>query len=229
MAQIIQFPGTTAVATPVAAPAPKPKETAAFPVVRHIRGWRRIPKKNRPEDEQTIIIARLARSYSDKAWALAQTEPNSDSHRMALHMAGIAEELPRNNLRCISSTLDEERDFDLRCAEVALLRAEHDLGNCRVDRLAVIENVPWWESATLKPLVEENNQRWDVYRARILELANTPARSHAHLNRKRCLIGHVWLKAEGEWYDQVRAGLAADESWLAEHRPKRSRRAAVVS
>ncbi len=111
MAQIIPFPGVALPGQPERQVQPhrrrKPKPVVAeSSVVRHIRGRKRIPQKNRPEDEQTIMLARLARCYAEKAYALAQTEPNSENHRLALHMAGISEKLPRNNLRIFTTPED---------------------------------------------------------------------------------------------------------------------------
>jgi len=110
MAQIIQFPSGTATLGPAAAPVakrrmPKPK-TAAPSKVSPIRPRVRVPKANRPEDEHAAMLARLARLWTQKAYELAQTEPNSEHHRMALHMAGISEKLPRNNLRVYTTATD---------------------------------------------------------------------------------------------------------------------------
>lgn len=66
--------------------------------VRAIRPGIAIPDQ-RDEDMKNVTLARLAASYREKAYQLAQTEPDSREHRLALHMAGIDEQLPRNNLR----------------------------------------------------------------------------------------------------------------------------------
>lgn len=66
--------------------------------VRAIRPGIAIPDQ-RDEDMKNATLARLAASYREKAYQLAQTEPDSREHRLALHMAGIDEQLPRNNLR----------------------------------------------------------------------------------------------------------------------------------
>lgn len=231
MAQIIPFPGTAHALAPaiVAAATSYANEGGApaspsFPIVRPIRKGVRIAKKPTDADEATALTARIAASYARKAEALAQTDPGSKEHRFALGMVGIDQKLPRNNLRCILSTLDEERDFDLRCAELEVLRAEHALESRRIDCLRVWEAVPWYESPTLKPLVDANNRLWEVYRARVSEMAETPARTYAQLERKRRLIGKCWLSGTGDWHGRLRSAVDEDEAWLAEHRPKRRRR-----
>lgn len=124
--------------------------------------------------------------------------------------------IPAGKLRCIHGTLDEQRDFDLRCAEVAIIKAEHDLQAARIARTRILDG----EEAA-RTLYDENLLRWFTYRDRLLEMAQTPARSAVRLSRKKELIGKFWLRCEGEWYDQLRAGVAADEAWLAENAPKK--------
>ena len=68
--------------------------------VRAIRPGIVIPKPT-TERPRASVIAILASSWLDRAHCLAQTEPNSERHRTALHMAGIDKELPRNNLRLL--------------------------------------------------------------------------------------------------------------------------------
>lgn len=105
MAQVIQFPSGKMVAEPAISVAASPNDPT-FPVVRSIRERRRISKQNRSEDDYTIMIARMARSYAEKARVLAQTKPNSEDHRLAAHMAGIAHKLPCNNLRIFTTPED---------------------------------------------------------------------------------------------------------------------------
>lgn len=66
--------------------------------IRAIRRGVAIPDQ-REEDLKNATLVRIAASYREKAYQLAQTEPDSDEHRLALHMAGIDDKLPRNNLR----------------------------------------------------------------------------------------------------------------------------------
>ncbi|HEX8443032.1 MAG TPA: hypothetical protein VF631_05230 [Allosphingosinicella sp.] len=192
-----------------------------------IRPKLKVPKHNPARDDLAILFARLAADCKVKAEELAHTEDGSARHQAALALAGIDRKLPRNNLRLLLSTLDEERDFLLRCSELEVLKAEHALESKRIGRLSILEGgSAWWDSPTIKPLVHDNNDKWELYRARLLELAHTPARTRQHLDRKRSLIGKGWLNAAGPWYDQLRAGVTADEAWLAANVPTRQRRRA---
>ncbi len=78
--------------------------------VRAIRPGIAIPDQ-RDEDMKNVTLARLAASYREKAYQLAQTEPNSDDHRFALHMAGIDDRLPRNNLRLHVTPLSPRQEW----------------------------------------------------------------------------------------------------------------------
>jgi hypothetical protein len=198
--------------------------SAAPTTVTPIRPKVKVPKTNRAEDEAAIYFAKFALSFEEKAYSLAQSEPNSEAHRAMLHMAGIREKLPSQNLRLMRSTLDERRDFDLRCAELEVAKAEHDLESKRIRVLDVLEpGVAWWDSPTRKPLVVANNLQWNAYRARLLEMAETRARTRYQLDRKLGLIGKVWLKAEGDFYQRMRDAVAADQAWLDEHQPIKRR------
>lgn len=57
-------------------------------------------------------------------------------------------------------------------------------------------------------------QMHDRYREAALAFAWTPAPDKRALDSKRRAIGGVWLKAEGEFFDDLRAGLAADQRRL---------------
>lgn len=191
-----------------------------------IRPRIKIPKRNSDTDEPTIAYAKLAAIYDGKA---AAAEPGSEEHRFAQHMANIRRKVPSCNLRLIHSTLDERRDFDLRCAEVEVAKAEHAL---EAKKIGVIDELspelPWWECPIRKPLVDANNVRWDAYRARLLEMAETPARTRRQLDRKISLIGKQWLQCEGEFYQRMRDAVAADQAWLDENEPKRRRAARTM-
>lgn len=54
----------------------------------------------------------------------------------------------------------------------------------------------------------------DRYMQATLDLAVTPATSRQQAETKRLAIGRVWLKAEGAFYDALRAGVAADRERL---------------
>lgn len=189
-----------------------------------IRPGIKIPKRNSDADQPTIAYVKLAGIYDEKA---AAADPGSEEHRLAQHMATIRRKVPSCNLRLILSTLDERRDFDLRCAEVEVAKAEHAL---EAKKIGVIDELspelPWWECPIRKPLVDANNLRWDAYRTRLLEMAETPARTRRQLDRKISLIGKQWLQCEGEFYQRMRDAVAADQAWLDEHQPISRRRKA---
>ena len=200
-----------------------PSLAADFPVVRAIRKGVRIRRKRRPEDETAIKTQRLAQFWRSEAMRLAQAAPGSDDHRAAVCAADALGQLPRNSLRCLVSTLDEERDFALRCADLEILRAEHALLARRIDRLRILDGDEYPDSSAIKPLVDENNRAWNRIITATIEMAETPVRNRRHLELKRHLIGRIWLGAEGAWYDRMRAGIAADIAWLDERCPKTSR------
>jgi hypothetical protein len=107
MAQVIPFPGTAIPATPQPAQrAKKAKPEAAPSKVVKIRRAMRVPKANRPEDNQAIAFARIAEGFEADAYVLAQTEPGSAKHVQALHMTNIRKNLPRNNLRIFTTPED---------------------------------------------------------------------------------------------------------------------------
>ena len=188
-----------------------------------IRPKVKIAKANPERDLDCISMSRIARSMEAKSFALAQSEPDSESHRTALSLSVVgAKHLPRNNLRVIVSTLDLERDFELRCTEVKLARAEQMAAGARCDRLRVLHGS---RSDPVKVARAEYNQTFERYREQSLDLARSPARTRRHLEQKKALLGKVWLTAEGPWYDRLRAGVVADEAWLAANASTRRRRA----
>jgi len=135
MAQIIQFPCGTPTRQPAAARSavsrnPKPKVVSpskVSPISRRIR----VPKTNRPEDDRAVMLAGLAKTYANRAYELAQTEPNSELHRMALHMAGISKELPRNNLRVFTTADDIVEGIRKAWRRVSIASLEWRLADMR--------------------------------------------------------------------------------------------------
>lgn len=191
--------------------------SAVVPIRRNVRiKWREIP-------DQLPLAARSKwmRSLWEK---LAAEQDEKERHALACLIVVAERDVPRFHLRCIHGTLDEQRDFDLRCSEVEIIKAEHELMSARLDRLRVLEG---WESKSEEheDLWNKAQRQWHLYRDRLHELARTPARTIVQLDRKKRIIGKFWLTCEGEWYDDLRAGVAADEAWLAENAPKRRRRA----
>lgn len=184
-----------------------------------IRNGVRIRKENHANDERAIYFERLARRFEEKA---AASEPDSEEHRLSLHMTAIRQKTPRYNLRCIHSTLDEKRDFQLRLAEAVEAHATARLSSAQAQTQAALHG--WSHSGPeWRAHVERYQDLWDRYRAAIMLLAHAPARTRAQLSQKLHTIGKAWLTATGEWYDELRAGVAADEAWLAENMPTKRR------
>jgi len=142
----------------------------------------------------------------------------AQDEQTARQLAGLARAaerlLPRNNLRCIVSTLDEQQDFILRAVEVEVARSHYNHQIARSMRSRVIGG----EDVDTEPAFQ-------AWRQAVMDLARQPARTREHLRRKKEIIGRIWLNAEGDWYDQLRACVAADEDWLEANRPSRKRRA----
>lgn len=99
--------------------------------VRGIRPGVAIPAQ-REEDLTCSVHARLAASWMEKAYRLAQIEPNSKDHRFALHMAGIADQLPRNNLRLlVTPSAPRQEWFDEAWRKWRVAKAAHDLAESK--------------------------------------------------------------------------------------------------
>lgn len=223
MGQVVQFPNGTAQPFPAAIAIKGAAPAAPYlSVVRAIRPNCRVARKNHQRDEHAIRIASLAKAWRTKAQAAAH-DPAGEDYRLAAHMAGIDHKLPRNNLRCIRSTLDERRDFDLRCAEVELAQARRVVAQQEARRERVIEGVAWWDSPAQSALVKESDRLFDRYRETLMFMAETPARTWPHLENKTRLIGKCWLTTDGDWYDRLRAAIDADRAWLNANCPKKGR------
>jgi hypothetical protein len=176
MAQIIPFPGTvpSAVHQVVKAAAKaitKQQKAPSSSVVRTIRGRGRVPKQNREEDQQTIMFAQMAKSFADQAYDLAQTEANSENHRLMLHMAGIADKLPRNNLRIFTTPDDLIEGVWMMWRRVNLANLEWKLCDARrwmASSLGNEDDRRLWEKRT----EEAEIARWELYE-RLLRIPAT--------------------------------------------------------
>lgn len=100
---------------------------------RAIRPGGAIPQPSQ-QDEQTAAFARLAASFNEQAYQLAQTAPDSREHRLALHMATIANKLPRNNLRLLVRPLSPRKEwFEEAHRRWRVAEAAVDLADSRRD------------------------------------------------------------------------------------------------
>lgn len=99
------------------------------------------------------------------------------------------------------------------CLCAKSLKAEHDADIARLDleRYERGLHYPSKLPADLQEIIENNRDRWDLYRAMIKHLAAVPAKTRQHAQMKRYTIGRLWLRCDGEFYDAMRAGCIADD------------------
>lgn len=172
MAQIIMFPSgevQTDERAPVLEPA-TPKPTGRSVVVA-IRG-RRIPRRNRDEDEQTIMFARIAASASARAEEAGKKEWGSEAHRAFLGMSRITDKLPRNNLRILTTPDDIVEGLWRLWRRLSLLNLEWRL--CEGRRMDAVHDHDdarrhYWSAKQ----DEADRRRWDMYE----RVARIPAQS----------------------------------------------------
>lgn len=96
-------------------------------------------------------------------------------------------------------------NLELAIAIARQTRARHDY-------LCAINTVEHLMGAPVDAGYPEIHREWDIYRAQIFELAQIPPRNTKEKRKKLSAIGNVWLRAEGEWYDQLRKFVARDEN-----------------
>lgn len=99
--------------------------------------------------------------------------------------------------------------------EAAIARAAYNLHHARYVAWLQLEKQPgqaWQES----PYASE--EPFEEMQALVFKMAVTPATTATQLAEKRSMIGRVWLKAKGEVYDAMRAGVEIDELRLAARR-----------
>lgn len=201
------------------------EEVATLSNVTAIRKGVRVRKRNRPEDGAVVALrGRMLNSLAAVETSIG-VGATRDGTMSQVELALAEALLPTRNLRCIHSTLDERKDFQLRCAEAQLRKAEHALFAAKKELQRLVAGDAWWGSETYSYALSEIHKLWNKYRDSIQIVAATPARTEPQLKQKRELIGRLWLSAEGEWYDKLRAGVAADVEWLRENdKPERRRR-----
>lgn len=161
-------------------------------------------RANRKEDAEIISLRRLATSMG----RIGHEQENVTALAMSLAME---RKMPCNQLRLIMGTKDERRDFEVRLQDVEIAGAERQAADAKRIRTRIL----YGEDAVDRFVQDE---AWERYRQAVVDMANTPVFTQADLRRKRAAIGTVWLRAEGEWYDQLRAAVAADEARLTKRR-----------
>lgn len=104
---------------------------------------------------------------------------------------------------------DPARAFMAAYYASCVARAEYELTAALCQQAQFLDNAAAIEV--------ERSRHWRAF-DRIVEsvdlMAALPAQSRQQYDLKRRAIGPVWLKAEGERYDRLRAGLAADAARL---------------
>lgn len=90
----------------------------------------------------------------------------------------------------------------------AVARAAYELNHANYLAWLALECRPgqnWQESPYA------NEHLFKEMQAMIFKLAVTPATTRQEMARKKSMIGRSWLKAPGELYDAMRAGVEIDE------------------
>lgn len=167
-----------------------------------IRESVRVARKNHARDDDAIRIRRMF--TSTEAAAFADKDPD------VLVLSWVMEsKLPCQRLRLLAGTLDQRNDFRLRLAEAELTRAEYEVHSAKVSRTRVLHG-----KEAAEEMFDEGHRllarRWQA----VVDLANSPVFTASDLRLKRASIGTVWLRAEGERYEPLRAAVAADEARL---------------
>lgn len=176
--------------------------------VRSIRPGLLIPEPSQ-EDERNAMLARLAASYERTAYQLAQTEPNSREHLLALHMAGIANKLPRNNLRLLVTPLTPRQEwFSEAWQRWRVASAAKDLAWSEESLARSLDEKDGGERA--KAAERETERREAELRLALEDALRTPTARKADAVRKQTMIGkREWAeKYRPEWQAMVDEDLA---------------------
>lgn len=155
--------------------------------VRAIRPGVAIPVQ-RDDDRQAIIHARLAQSYEEAAHRLAQTEPNSEAHRLSLHMATIGKKLPRNNLRLlVTPTMPRAEWFTAAWRKVQIARAAVELVQSQWSHAAHLDSFD--QGSRAKALDQDLDDKRAALDLAILDALRTPVTKKGDVLRKQEMIG----------------------------------------
>jgi hypothetical protein len=164
--------------------------------VRAIRPGVSIPAQ-REDDREAIMFARLAQGYEDQAYKLAQSEPNSEAHRLSLHMAGISQKLPRNNLRVIvTPAVPRAEWFTDAWRKVRIARAAVELIESQWCHAAHLDSFD--QGGRAKALDAELDEKREARDLAILDALRTPTTKKGDALRKQEMIG------QREWAERYR-------------------------
>lgn len=114
-------------------------------------------------------------------------------------------------LRVLAGGLaDDEKAFERAYHAAMIAKAERDLIEAQ-----------WLEERALSgvnyssPLWKQRGVAFDKMLNAVILVALTPATTKAQIRLKKRAIGTIWLKAEGDLYDQFRERIALDEEYVA--------------
>lgn len=176
--------------------------------VRAIRPGLPIPSQ-REQDGEHISRARMAAHLRERAYQLAQTEPNSETHRLVERMAGMDDSLPRNNLRLlVTPTTPRAEWLNDAMHRVRIARAALELVTSRRSHALYLDT--WDRAGRANPLKPEMDEAQAALNLAILDALRTPAIKRDDVTRKQEMIGQRAWAAEyrPEWQAIVDAELA---------------------
>jgi hypothetical protein len=180
-----------------------------------IREGVRIARKNRADDQEAISFRRLIGTFERIAFADNRKETLDERANALAFTWGMARKLPCSKLRLLAGTKDERRDFEVRLSDLELARAEREVQDARRRRLLRLG-----DSEAAEGMRDEAERLWERHWQAAVDLANSPVFTVSDLRRKKAGLG-TWLRATGERYEVLRAGVAADEARLAERKAGR--------
>lgn len=111
---------------------------------------------------------------------------------------------------------DPSRAFLLAYHEAVVAKAQYELSWRLSDQARTLG-----DDDLLEVRKEQTQQAWEVMKAATIRLSDVPAQSVRQLELKRSAIGRTWLKAEGWFYDGLRAGVERDEVRLGATKARR--------
>lgn len=171
--------------------------TAQRDNVSAIRPGIAIPAQQPDADAECITIARLAKSYDDQAYQLAKTEPNSEKHRLALHMAGLSTNLPCNNLRLLVTPVTPKAEWFYEASlRVRTARAVLALIESQCAHAFHLDSYDRGERA--QRILREIDEKREALDLAILDALRTPATKKGDVLRKQEMIG------KREWAEKHR-------------------------
>lgn len=151
----------------------------------------------REEDLTNAMLSRMAKSYEEQAYELAQTQPNSKEHRLAIHMQQIGDKLPRNNLRLIvTPTMPRAEWFADAWRKVRIAQAAFSL--IQSQRCYALHLDSYDQGGRGDALSVEYDDKRAALDLAILDALRTPVTKKGDVLRKQEMIGRR------EWAEKYR-------------------------